>query len=107
MGIFSSIYFTKNKNPVSVNKAAKNDIRKWYSQYYSNEVQRQLAACLGTHYFAVHLRLSALKAKYANWIVEIYYKFQSDKGVTIIKIGFRKSDITEAIEMVEFPEHPF
>ena len=36
----------------------------------------------------------------------MYDKFQSDcdKGVTIIKNGFRKADITEAIEMVEFPE---
>ena len=55
-----------------------------------------------------HLRLSVLKAKHANWIVDIYNKFQSDKGVTIIMSGFRKADITEAIEMVEFPEQePF
>ena len=57
---------------------------------------------------AVHLRLSVLKAKHGNWIVEIYNKFQSDKGVTIIKSSFNKADITEAIEMVEFPEQdPF
>ena len=43
-----------------------------------------------------NLRLSVLKAKHANWIVEIYNKFQSDKGVTIIKSGFRKADIIEA-----------
>ena len=36
--------------------------------------------------------------------LDIYIKFQSDKGVTIIKSGFRKADITEAIEMVEFLE---
>ena len=66
-------------------------------------LQRQLAAGVGTHYFAVHLRLSVLKAKHANWIVEICNKFQSDKGVTIIKSSFRKADVTEAIEMIEFP----
>ena len=44
-----------------------------------------MAAGVGTHDVAVHLRLSVLKAKHADWIVEIYiYKFQSDKGVTII-----------------------
>ena len=32
----------------------------------------QLAAGVGTHDVAVHLRLSVLKAKHANWIVEIY-----------------------------------
>ena len=34
--------------------------------------------------------------------IEIYSKFQADKGVTIIKSGLRKADITEAVEMVEF-----
>ena len=64
-----------------------------------------VAAGVGTRDAAVHLRLSVLKAKHANWIIEIYNKFQSDKaGVIIIKSGFRKADITEAIEMVEFPE---
>ena len=34
--------------------------------------------------------------------------FQSENGVTIIKNGFRKAGITEAIEMVDFPEQdPF
>ena len=63
----------------------------------------QLTAGVGTHDVAVHLRLSVLKAKHANWIVEIYNIFHSDNGVTVIKSGFRKADITEAIEMVEFP----
>ena len=35
---------------------------KCYSQYYSSEVQRQLAAGIGTHDVAVHLRLSVLGA---------------------------------------------
>ena len=45
---------------------------------------------------------------YANWIVEIYNNFQSEKGVTNIKSVFRKADINEAIEMVDFTEQdPF
>ena len=41
-------------------------------------------------------------------IVEIFNKFQSEKGVAIIKNGFRKAGITDAIEMVDFPEQdPF
>ena len=90
------------------NKAAKNVVGKCDNQYYSSEVQHQLAAGVGTHDVAVHLRLSVLKANYLNLIVEIYNKFQSDKSVTIIKSGFKRADITEAIEMVEFPEQdPF
>ena len=111
--IFSSLYFTKIKHCIICKRVPKNVVRQCYSHYYgapyySSEVQRQLAAGVGTHDVAVHLRLSVLKAKQANWIVEIYNQFQSDKGVTIIKSDFRKSDITEAIEMVEFPEQePF
>ena len=73
---------------------AKNVVRKCYSQYYSSEVQRQLAAGVGTYDVAVQLRLSVLKPKHANWIIEMYNKFQSDKGVTIIKSVFRKAYIT-------------
>ena len=52
-----------------------------------------MTAGVGSH-VAVHLRLSVLKTKNANWIIEIYNKFQSDNGVTIIKSVFRKADIT-------------
>ena len=52
LGFLSYLYFTK-WNPVSVNKAAKNVVRKFYSQYYSSEVQRHLAAGVGTHDVAV------------------------------------------------------
>ena len=49
-----------------------------------------------------------MKVRHAKWIVEIFNKFQTDRGKTIIKNGLRKSAITEAIEMLEFPEQdPF
>ena len=35
-------------------------LRTFYSQYYLSEVQRQLAAGVGTHDVAVHLRSSDL-----------------------------------------------
>lgn len=59
---------------VSVNKAAKNVVRKCYSEYYSGEVQRQLTTGVAAHYVAVDLRLSVLKVKHASWIVEIFNK---------------------------------
>ena len=34
---------------------------------------------------SVDLRLSVLNSKHATWIIEIFEKFQSDKGATIIK----------------------
>ena len=82
-GYFFHLFILQNETPypVSVNKAAKKFVKKFYRQYYSSEVQRQLAAGVGTHDVAVYCRLSVLKAKHAIWIVDIYNKFQSDKGV--------------------------
>ena len=92
---FFHLFILQKWNPVSVKKAAKNVVRKCYSQYFSCKVQLQLTAGVGTHDVADNLRLSVLKAKHANWIVEIYNKFQFDKGVTIIKSGFRKAEFPE------------
>ena len=46
---------------------------------------------VGAHDVAVDLRLSVLKAKHASWIVEIFNKFQSEKGVAKIKNGFMQT----------------
>ena len=89
---------------VSVNKAAKNELRKCYSQFYTTEVHRQLTA----HEVKVDLRISVLKSKHAEWIVQIFDRFQSNRGQEIIKAGFRKSCITEALDMTTFPsQDPF
>ena len=40
-----------------------------------------------------------MKVRHAKWIVEIFNKFQTDRGKIIIKNGFRKSAITAAIEI--------
>ena len=56
MVFFFHLFILQKWNPVSVNKAAKIFVRNCYSQYYSSEVQRQLAAGVGTHDVAVHLR---------------------------------------------------
>ena len=60
-GIFVHLFILQKLNPVSVNKVAKNVVRQCYSQYYSSEVQRQLAAGVGIQDVAVHLILSVLK----------------------------------------------
>ena len=67
-------------------------------------MQRQLTTGVGAHEVTVDLRLSVLKARHASCIVEIFDKFQSEKGVTIIMNEFRKAGVTETIEMVDFPE---
>ena len=40
--------------------------------------------------------------------MQIFDRFQSDRGQEIIKAGFRKSCITEALDMTTFPsQDPF
>lgn len=93
---------------VSVNKAAKNVIKKSYSQFYTTEVRDQLTSGVSPHDIKVDLRISILKPKHAQWIVRIFDRFQSDRGAAIIKAGFRRAGITEALEMTSFPaQDPF
>ena len=93
---------------VSVNKSAKNFIKKQFSSYYTSEVHRQLQAGIAPHDIKVDLRISLLKPKHAVWVVDLYNKFQSERGAYIIKNGFRRSGITEALSMVQFPhQDPF
>ena len=95
---------------VSVNKATKNELRiKCYSQLYTTEVHRQLATGVSADEVKVDLRISVLKPKHAEWIVQIFDRFQSNynRGQEIIKAGFRKS-CTEALDMTTFPsQDPF
>ena len=41
--------------------------------------------------------------KHAEWIVQIFDLFQSSRGQEIVKAGFKRSGITEALDMITFP----
>ena len=63
----------------------------------------QLAAGVLAHEVKVDLKISVLKPKRAEWIVQIFDRFHSNRGQEIIKAGFRRSGITEALDKITFP----
>ena len=68
----------------------------------------QLAAGVSAHEVTVDLKVSVLKPKHADWIVEIFDRFQSKRGQEINKAGLKRSGITEALDMTNFhTQDPF
>jgi hypothetical protein len=47
----------------------------------------------------IKLRLSSLKPLHAEWLVDFYNHMTSDKGIPIIKSGWRAAVITDAINL--------
>ena len=93
---------------ISVNKAAKSAIRKYYREYYREQVTQQLNLGTQPHYVIVDLKLSTIKPLHAQWLINVYNRFQTDKSRDIIVNGFRRSGITEAINYKTFSEQdPF
>ena len=88
---------------VSVNKAAKAELRKLYGRFYTSVVQQQLADGVDPHEVKVDTRISVLKPLQAEWIVKIYNRFQTEEGKRIILSGFRRAHIAEAFNMKTFP----
>ena len=88
--------------------SAKSTIRNLYGSYYREQVTRQLDAGTQPHDVQVDLKISTLKPLHAKWIVDVYNRFLTEKGKNIIKNGFRRSGITEAMSFISFPEQdPF
>ena len=46
----------------------------------------------------VPLRLSGLKALHASWVVELYDYLTNERGLEIVKNGWKASRVTKAIE---------
>jgi len=77
---------------LSVNKAAKDFLRKEFREWYARKVCVQLD---GAHNEPVDLRLSILKPLGAEWITSLY-KYILDNPA-IFKNGFKAAGILEAI----------
>ena len=89
---------------IYVNKVSKAVIKNCYSEFYRDEVTRQLTAGVNPHDVKVDVRISL----HAKWILEVYNRFQSSRGKNIIINGYRKSHILEVLSMETFPEQdPF
>lgn len=75
---------------ISVNKAAKEFLRKQFQEWFSSTISSQLHA--GSTVEAVDLRMAVVKPLSAKWMIALYdyLKLKPD----IIKNGFRHAGIT-------------
>ena len=69
---------------ITVNRVAKNIVRRCYSSYYSGEVMKQISAGIAPRDVKVNLKLSKIKPLHAEWLVKVYTEMQ-DRGSLIIK----------------------
>jgi hypothetical protein len=76
----------------SVNKAAKEFMRKKFSEWYSTEVQKQLEKG-AKEISPVDLRMSIMKPLGAQWLVSLYDYLKEHS--TIISNGFKAAGITQ------------
>ncbi len=77
---------------ISVNKAAKEFLRRQFHDWYSSKISSQLKA--GSSVEPVDLRMAVVKPLSAKWMIALYDYLKSKPD--IIKNGFRHAGITAA-----------
>ncbi len=78
---------------LTVNGAAKQQIKKAFVIYYSDIITRELKAGKEIEDIEVDLRLSFIKPLHAQWLVDVYNYFSSVDGREIIFKGWKKAGI--------------
>ena len=64
---------------------------------FSQQISKQLAEGIVLEDVQIKLQLSTLKPLHAGWLVVLYNEMTSDKGVDIIKSGWRAAGIADAL----------
>ena len=84
---------TDRRQPMdlSVNKAAKDFMRKKFREWYATEVQKQLDDG-ATHISPVDLRMSMMKPLGSRWLVSLYDYIRDHKGIVLN--GFKAAGIS-------------
>ena len=92
---------TKYYQPLdlTVNGYSKRFLKNKFNEWYSMQVSKQLADGVMLEDVQIKLRLSHLKPLHAEWLVDFYNHMTSDKGIPIIKSGWRAAGITDAINL--------
>ena len=81
---------------LSVNKPAKYFLRRKFSTWYAALVQKELDAGKGPSEIRVDMRMAVIKEVSATWLAGLYDHLCS--SAEIIKNGFHKAGITDAIQ---------
>ena len=83
---------------LTVNRSAKQFMRKQFIMYYSEIVRNKLENGESVEDIEVDLRLTAVKPLHARWLVSMYNFFTSDKGAQIIAKGWKKAGISGLLD---------
>ena len=86
---------------LSVNKPFKDTLRSKFSEWYAHEVSKQLEAGKQVEEVQVEMRMSVMKELSSRWFISAYDHIRSNPD--IVKNGFKKAGITEALEK-DLPE---
>ena len=74
---------------ITVNRVAKDIVRRCYSSYYSEEVMKQISAGTAPRDGKVNLKLSKIKPLHDEWLEKVYTEMQDRSS--LIKKRFPKS----------------
>ena len=93
---------------LTVNGSAKKFIRRKFVSYYSNEVS-QFDSGKELNDVEVDFRLSKIKPLHAQWLIDKYNYFTTEKGSQIIIKGWKKAGIVEIFNgnFAPFTEDPY
>ena len=69
-------------------------MKKEFVTYYSSAVKQQFDGGKSLEKVKVDFRPSVLKPLHAQWLVNMYNFFTSEKGKTVISKGWKKAGIT-------------
>ena len=82
---------------LTVNRAAKAYMKRRFTEWYSNEIWKELEAGKDLDDIDVKLTLTILKPLHARWLVDLYDYRTSSKGSETVNNGCQFSGITGAI----------
>lgn len=82
---------------LTVNGAAKAYMKKRFTEWYSACIVQELDNGKDVESISIQLKMSVLKPLQAQWIIDLFDYFTSEKGREIISNGWKAAFITEAI----------
>lgn len=83
---------------LTVNGSAKKYMRKQFITYYTAAVKQQLDRGVQLEDVDVDFRLTVLKPLHAQWMVNMFDFFTTDKGKEIIAKGWKRAGITGVLD---------
>ena len=84
---------------LTVNGFSKRFLKDKFNLWYSQQISKQLAEGIVLEDVQIKLLLSTLKPLHAGWLIDLYNEMTPDKGVEIIKNGWRAAGIADALSL--------